>query len=141
MFLNEDNYIEIINSYDKKHWQPLLDLIPEIESNNQIGKMAVEGKDAEGDIPIPDFIVFNFQKLAYDLGLIIDFEWFKWDDGREIARNKDFDFDMIDVPAKCKLITAIIRQDRFNDGVLVSAFESGLILKILQSINRQLIDR
>ncbi len=55
-----------------------------------------------------------------------------------MANDKNFDFDSVDIPTKCKLITAIVRNDRFCEGALVSAFESGLILKILKSIKRQL---
>jgi hypothetical protein len=139
MYLTEENYVDAINSYDRGHWQPLLDLIPVIESTDQFEEIVNSKYD--GFAPIPHVkIVQNFVELAYELGVIVDFEWFKWDDGRKIASNKDFNYDSIDIPTKCKLITAIIRNDRFNDGVLVSAFESGLILKILQSIDRQLMD-
>ena len=54
------------------------------------------------------------------------------------ARDKEFDFNVIDIPKKCKLVTAIIRNDRFCEGALISAFESGLILKILKSIKLQI---
>ncbi len=54
--------------------------------------------------------------------------------------NDEFDFDTLDIPEKCKLITAIERNDRFWDGALVSAFESGLISRILKSIEKQLAD-
>ena len=141
MLLNEENYFETIKSYDKRHWQPLLDLIPELESKNQFGNMASEGKDAEDIIPVPDYIVANFLKLVYELGVIIDFDWPRWGDFWKRANEEDFDFDSIDIPTKCKLITIIIRSDRFVEGNLIEAFESGLILKILQSIKRQLIDR
>ena len=52
--------------------------------------------------------------------------------------DKNFNFDSIDIPTMCKIITAIVRNNRFCDGALVSAFESGLILKILKSIKHQI---
>ncbi|MBE0660910.1 MAG: hypothetical protein IH597_00450 [Bacteroidales bacterium] len=55
-----------------------------------------------------------------------------------MASNPNFDFNTIDIPAKCKLITAIVRSDRFCDGALIEAFESGLMLRILTSIKAQL---
>ena len=77
--------------------------------------------------------------IVYRLPIIISFDWGAWEEGREIASNEEFDFDTIDIPAKCKLITVIVRNDRFCDGVLVSAFESGQILRILKSIERQIL--
>jgi hypothetical protein len=137
IILNEENYIETIKSYKRRHWQPLLDLIPVIEGTDRFESF-VDSKYALF-APLPWApVIQKFVDSAYELGLIVDFDWPKWDDGRKIAHNEDFNFDSIDVPTKCKLITAIIRNDRFYDGVLISAFESGLILKILQSINRQL---
>ena len=72
--------------------------------------------------------------------IIISFDWGAWEKGREIASNDDFDFDTLDLPTKCKLITAIARNDRFCEGALVSSFESGLILRILKSIEKKIAD-
>ena len=69
---------------------------------------------------------------------MIDFDWGKWDEGREMAQNKDFDFDTVDIPTKCKLITAFVRNDRFCTGALAGAFTSGIMLRILKSIEKQL---
>lgn len=41
-------------------------------------------------------------------------------------------------PQNVKVITAILRNDRFCDGVLASHFDSGLILKVLKAIQRQI---
>ena len=78
--------------------------------------------------------------IVYRLPIIISFDWGAWEEGRKIASNDDFDLDTLDLPAKCKLITAIVRSDRFCEGTLVSAFESGLILRILKSIEKQIAD-
>ncbi len=77
-------------------------------------------------------------QIVYRLPIIISFNWGAWEEGREIASNDDFDHDTLDLPTKCKLITAIVRNNRFCDGALVSAFESGLILRILKSIEKQI---
>ena len=139
MILDEQNHIETINSYDRRHWQPLLDLIPEIEATDKFEMMVDSEYSIFERLPWAP-VVEEFVHLAYKLGVVINFDWGKWDDGRKMASTEDFNFDSIDIPTKCKLITAIIRNDRFNDGVLISAFESGLILKIIQSIDRQLMD-
>jgi hypothetical protein len=144
MLLNEDNYIEIINSYDRGHWQPLLDLIPVIESTEIFEDIPDNDKVDSEIFQMPSLIrsslAMKFSSLVYKLGIIISFDWPHWDEGRAIANKEDFDFDLIDIPTKCKLITAVVRNDRFCDGALIGAFETGFILKILQSIKKQLMD-
>ena len=142
MILNENNYIETINGYSKNDWKSLLDLIPEIERTHDFGEMKGGEKNEEGIIIMPYWvessIVSRFHQLVYDLPIVINFDWGSWNEGRKIVNDKNFNFDSIDILTKCKIITAIVRNDRFCDGALVSAFESGLILKILKSIENQL---
>lgn len=68
---------------------------------------------------------------------MIDFDWGSRDEGLIIAGDVNFDFDTIDIPAKCKLLSAIVRNDRFCEGALVSAFKSGQVPKMLKSITKQ----
>jgi len=141
MYLNESNYIETINGFSTSDWKPLLDLIPEIEKTSPFGAMKGGEKNAEGIMVMPywieSLVVSRFHKIVCDMPIIIDFDWSFWDEGREMAGNENFNFNSIDIPTKCKIITAIVRNDRFCEGALVSAFESGLILKILKSIRQQ----
>ena len=48
-----------------------------------------------------------------------------------------FDYGTVDLATKCKLLTAIVRSDRFCEGALEAAFRSGLVLKLLKSIERE----
>jgi len=141
MALNEDEYFEKINSYSENELKPLLNLIPEIEGTKNYGEMA-GGVTENGvtTLPYSDHgeVVLRFLKAVYDIPIIVSFDWGSWDEGRKIVNNEDFDYDTIDIPTKCKLITAFVRNDRFCDGVLIEVFESGVMLKILKSIERQL---
>ena len=143
MILSEENYIKIINSFNKQDWQKLFDLIPKIKSASKFGKMVNEDKKTNRLVQMhyykAEAIVDQFLKAVYELLIIINFDWASREEGREIIGTKSFDFDTIDVPTKCKLITFIVRADRFNDGALILAFESGLILKILESIQKQVV--
>ena len=142
MVLDENNHIEKISAFSRQDWHPLIELIPRIESTSKFGEMAGGEKDEKGTIQFPYWIqapiVSQFLEIVYSLPIIISFDWGEWEEGRKIASDKDFDFDVLDVPTKCKLITAFVRNDRFCDGALVSVFESGLILKILKSIEKQI---
>ena len=142
MVLQENNYEQKINSFTKEDWQALLDLIPEIENTQKFSTTRGGEIDEDGVMSMPFNepapIVNEFQKIVYELPIIIVFDWAKWEEGKKMVRDENFDFDTTDIPTKCKLITAIVRNDRFHDGALVSAFESGVILKILKSIERQI---
>lgn len=132
--LEENNYKEKLAAFTNKDWQPLFELIPTIRSTSKFGELA-GGDQTPYYIEKP--IVSKFLEIVYSLPIIIVFDWAEWDEGRKIASDANFDFDRIDIPTKCKLISAIVRNDRFCEGALISAFESGQILKILESIERQ----
>ena len=141
--LKEHNYLERINSYTMEDWKPLLKLIPEIEKVEQFGDDTEAMELLEQGIldmePYDEHeIVERFREVIYSIPIAIDFNWPGWDEGREMVSNEYFDYDTVDIPTKCKVITAIARSDRFSSGALVNAFESGLILKLLKSIEFQL---
>jgi hypothetical protein len=121
MILNDKNHREKIESYNEQDWKPLFELIPEIEKTLKFGELSGGEKDRNGVVQMPYYkessIVTQFLKIVYELPIIISFEWSSWDEGREIAQNSNFDFSSIDVPTKCKLITALVRNDRFCEGV------------------------
>ena len=140
--LTEENYIEKISSLREEEWKPLLDLIPVIE-NVETFRTKTEPERIEKDLiflggwtqhPVID----QFVETVYQIPIAIDFDWGSWDGGRSIAGDPNFDYDTIDIPTKCKLITAFVRNDRFCEGALASKFEDGTILRILRSISRQL---
>ncbi len=113
--LNEKNCGEKINSYTREDWQPLFELIPEIEKTTSFYERAQENKGQIIQIPYcePAPIVLRFLKVVYSIPIIISFDWVSWEEGRKIASNPDFDFDSVNLVTKCKLITAIVRNDRF----------------------------
>jgi hypothetical protein len=139
--LNEENCGDKINSFTYQDWRPLLELIPKIENTTSIGEYLKPNDDEDGVIQIPYCspapIVFDFSDIVYDMPIIIDFNWCKWDEGRKIVSDENFDFDTVSLLTKCKLITAIVRNNRFCDGVLGAAFKSGQMLKILKSIEKE----
>ena len=141
--LKPNNYIEKIHSYSQQDWLPLLDLIPKIEIIEKFGDDSEAIKLLEqGIIDMNPYveheIVQQFRDVVYSIPIMIDFDWGSWDEGREIVSNENFDYESLNIPTKCKIITAIVRNDRFCSGRLVEAFESGMMLKVLKSIQKQL---
>ena len=76
-------------------------------------------------------LIQEFVQFMYDYDLVINFDWAGWQEGREwFASDNESKYDDLDIETSLKLLTAIIRSDRFNEGALVRAFEDGAIPKI-----------
>jgi len=80
-------------------------------------------------------LIQEFVQFMYDKKLVVVFAWTEWQEGRDwYALQDDSKYDKLDVETILKLLTAVIRNDRFNDGALVGAFESGVFPKIIQKL-------
>lgn len=78
-----------------------------------------------------------FLTAAYDGGWVLPgFSWPEWFDTEEAARLRDEPsaVDFASARQLSKLLAAYIRGDRFSEGALASAFESGLLLRILRRV-------
>jgi hypothetical protein len=77
-------------------------------------------------------LVYEFTKTWDEKGLIIPFDWSEWQEGRDwYASADESKYDALDAETALKLLTAVIRNDRFNEGALMRAFESGDFPKII----------
>jgi len=96
-----------------------------------------EGSIHEYSLSFPlyeeDKIIQKFRDIAYNLKIVIPFNWMKWKEGEELY-NRNIEYLDLDIITLCKLITAIIRNDRFCEGFLIDAFENRKILKLLYAI-------
>ena len=119
---------------------PFIKLIHKIEKTSYFGELGkleiVENGIYQEAISTSAPIVSELLKVVYDLPIIIIFDWRTWREGWEILNNVNFDFNTLDTPMKCKMLTAIVRNDRFCESALVSAFNSGLILNIIKSMEK-----
>ena len=119
-------YIEdekLILDYTSKDLKPLFDLIPKIKST-------------ENFIESP--LIDEFQKMAYDTKIMINFDWNQWQEGNKIILCPDFDYSLLDEIEICKLITAVIKSEDFIDNGLVSYFEEGIILDLLETLENKI---
>lgn len=127
-----------LNSLTREDWQPLIDLIPEFEQTKDFGKEGEFGLTEEGIKILPYWepaeVVSKFSELCYKLGIVLEFDWPIWDEGRELVNGDLSKIDILDLMTLCKLITAIIRSDRFCDGALINSFENGCMPTILRRL-------
>lgn len=81
---------------------------------------------------VPDRLVSEFVAIWDQLKLIIPFDWSNWDEGRKWFADADSTkYDKLDNETALKLLTTLIRLDRFVDGTLIEAFASQQIPRII----------
>lgn len=88
----------------------------------------------QSNYPVWAPVVDEFHQLVYDLNIIILFDWTNWKEGSLILKDVNFDYSSLDSLTLVKLITTIVRAERFNEGFLPKCFSNGTILKILNAL-------
>lgn len=71
-------------------------------------------------------IVSEARRFLTDNKLSITFDWPNWQEGRDFFKSEDPDkFNKLDQETVLKLLTAVMRNARFNEGAWVNLFENG----------------
>ena len=75
----------------------------------------------------------DFVTMCYDLGWVKPFDWVEWKETDEAAQLRDDPDVLANATSEQlqKLLTVIIRQDRFVEGSLAEHFKSGFIDQII----------
>lgn len=128
---------DAVKNLTDEDWAQIEELNTQIQSHTgSWGKFEGGEKDESGAIQMPyallDPLVHKFLEVWYDKNLVIPFDWSEWQEGRDWYANTDESkYDSLDSEKALKLLTAVIRNDRFNEGALMQAFESGAFPKII----------
>jgi hypothetical protein len=122
----------------KQNILPLKELVGQIETSGDFGKLILPEKTPEGILGFPYWEetepVSLFRKLACGIPLLIEYDWASWQDGRQILQNHTEIPENMGIIQLCKLITMIIRADRFNEGFMIQQFENGNVLRVLRAL-------
>ena len=138
MFVELKDLRKHLKTIKNEDWQLLFDTIPIIEQTEEFGK--VEGGDLleNGSRTFPHWrspaIVMKVYNLIGELDIAPIYNWTKWEKGSKILNSSNTVYKDLDIVTLCKLLTAIVRLDRFSDGYLISRFEDGTMLKILKAL-------
>lgn len=129
-----------IDTLSSCEWEVLFELIPQIEATEEFGKLIGSKKLANGSVTFPYWapaqIVDQTVSVIYRLDIAPVFDWTSWKDGKSIIDNKNLDYTTLDMITLCKLLTFIIRRDRFHDGYMISCFEDGTVSKIIKALKK-----
>lgn len=118
-------------------WKNLEEINTKIQSHTgPWGEIKGGDKNDDGSIQMPyaehNPLIYSLLDVLDDKNLMIPFDWSEWDEGREwFANNDEAKYDTLDQETALKLITAVVRNARFNEGALLRSFEDGDIPKIM----------
>lgn len=87
----------------------------------------------------------EWYRLNYDLGIVQPFDWTAWLEQRPDVMRPDFDLQLLSLDDAMRWITAVIRADRFNEGLLDDELRSGRLgtvaRRLWQRVQRACGDR
>lgn len=133
----QEPFIKHLLSIPEESWDTLWALIPKIEKADQFGRW--EGVESMGvGLQMPYYvegdIIESFLAIVQELGLLPVFDWINWAEGKKIVESADLRPEDHSFEDYCKILTVIIRGNRFNEGLVGNSFEQGLILKLLYAM-------
>lgn len=132
--------LEAFNTLSDDAVKQLADINNRIQSHEgSWGKTKGGEKDENGVIQMPyvlkDPLIQEFLEFMYDNHLVVVFDWGQWQEGRDWYKSENAEkYNELNAETALKLLTAVIRNDRFNEGALVGAFESGDFPKIINRL-------
>jgi len=131
-----------LKSITPTEWSKLFELNERIMKSKSFGEMA-GGEKIEEDVSTFPYwkwsdIATEFNNTVHDMKLILSFDWPGWEEGIQLLKDGKQAFQDLDEITLCKLLTVIVRADRFSDSTLVGALEDGTISKILLALKAQI---
>lgn len=134
-----DNFKSYVDQLSLKEWERLFALKNDIKIGKNFGTLSGIENLEDG------FPYWQMSEIAQKTVYVIStlqltpiFDWASWEEGKKILEDPGFDYDNLDVVTLCKLLTVIIRADRFNDGYLISCFDKGIMLKIITALEKNI---
>jgi hypothetical protein len=116
----------------------LYELVRAIYIENDFGKIRETQKRTKAYLEFPHWEytekIADFNRMVYDMDIVIGFDWLEWKEGQAMLKNPSQEYAQLDGITLCKLITLIVRAERFYEGYLKNCFENGSVLKIVTAL-------
>jgi len=137
MLISDKEHLEALKKITEEQWQALaglLDKIKRIEQITYVNEFQAAPEEA-------DILITAIYHFLHELKIVYPFDWPNWDEGSWLHKSPGLDFNRLDLLTLCKLVTAIVKNDRFSGGNRISHFEDGTMQKILEAIvKKQIIE-
>lgn len=123
--------------FTKEDLKALADFWPVFANPNFVWEKETPAESKEKDVFVMPNRIWDreahaFHKMIYKQGWVVDFDWTEWVQTKEA---KDFFSDLNKIenatPLQlAKIITALARRERFNEGTLAEATDTGMLERI-----------
>jgi hypothetical protein len=127
-----------LKQLDPTNWTRLYELVRAIYIENEFGKIQNDQKRTGAYLEFPHWVytskIADFNRMVYTMDIVISFDWLEWKEGHAMLKDPNHEYAQYDVITLCKLITLIVRAERFYEGYLNNCFENGSMLKIVTAL-------
>jgi hypothetical protein len=141
--MNLENLPAHLDKLDPAVWTRLYELVRAIYIENEFGKIQDSQKRTGAYLEFPHWVytskIADFNRMVYEMDIVIGFDWLEWKEGQAMLKDPNQEFTQLDGITLCKLITMIVRAERFYEGYMNNCFENGAVLKIVTSLYRQYV--
>ncbi|WP_225731095.1 MULTISPECIES: DUF6508 domain-containing protein [unclassified Nocardia] len=134
---SEDPAIEsVLRAARPEAWRRLWSAVDEILTEDPESQASWRFENSDGSLSMPhvDYsnAIHRMTEALYDVDAIVNFPWMKWD--FKSAYPGGWGLDTAPVADAARVLTAVIRAERFNDGTILAALSDGTLLSALQRL-------
>lgn len=123
---------------EPQSWARFHDLVKSIYDEKNFGEIINSPKRTEAYLEFPNWNytekIREFVKVSYDLNILVPFDWREWTEGQDMINDPQQDYLQLDAVILCKLLTLVIRAERFYEGYLNNCLQNGSVLKIVTAL-------
>jgi hypothetical protein len=138
-----EKFPEHLKSIPQTQWQQLFSLLDELEKQGNFSSPSSSMQLAEGITvvsgPGRDKVVLRFLSQVSDMQLAPVFDWGKWEEGIALLKVYATDYSHLGLVDLCKLLTVIIRNDRFVEGFLDACLAKGVVQAIVGEMKSRVV--
>ena len=139
--MKPENLQTHLDTLSSASWNQLYELVRAIYVEKEFGKIQESQNRTGAYLEFPHWVytskIADFNRMVYEMDIVIVFDWMEWKEGQAMLKNPDQEYGHLDGATLCKLITLIVRAERFYEGYLHNCFENGSVLRIVTSLNER----
>lgn len=138
--MTPENLPDHLKTLAPEAWDQLYAVVVSIYNENNFGEIVASEKKTEAYLEFPRWSytekVSDFVKMVYSMNIVLAFDWLQWKEGQAMLDKPEQDFSMLDTVTLCKLLTLIVRAERYYEGYLNKCFENRSVLKITEALTK-----
>lgn len=141
--INLEDFDKHVKNISSQKWKSLFDLLPDIYATEKFGELIEPTRLENGTFTFPYWksapIVTKTFDTIEELNLAPTFDYIDWDEGSKILNDRSLNYSTMDIITLCKLLTIVIRINRFSESAFMHTFGEGTMQKILEGLQIQVI--